>query len=99
MAEWGSPGTAAGGFNTATDARIAATIARVMGDTRISEASYRVVIDPTPDTTTPTGYAWSTGKGPNTQIAGGTGITVAVEVDQQRPISKVLPIIRGAIGG
>ncbi|MCC7044016.1 MAG: HlyD family efflux transporter periplasmic adaptor subunit [Acidobacteria bacterium] len=76
-----------------------ATIARVMGDGRISEASYRVVIDPTPDTTTPTGYAWSTGKGPNTQIAGGTGITVAVEVDQQRPISKVLPIIRGAIGG
>lgn len=76
-----------------------ATIARVMGDGRISEASYRVVISPTPDASTPTGYAWSTGKGPNAQIAGGTGITVAVEVDQQAPISKVLPIVRGAIGG
>jgi HlyD family secretion protein len=76
-----------------------AVIARVMGDNRISEASYRVVIAPTPDSSTPTGYAWSTGQGPNTQIAGGTGISVAVEVDQQAPISKVLPIIRGAIGG
>lgn len=76
-----------------------ASIARVMGDGRISEASYRVVIDPTRDPATPTGYAWSTGQGPNAQIAGGTGITVAVEVAQQAPISKVLPIIRGAVGG
>lgn len=76
-----------------------AVIARVMGDGRIAEASYRVVIAPTPDTSTPTGYAWSTGQGPNAQISGGTGISVAVEVDQRAPISMVLPIIRGAIGG
>ncbi len=76
-----------------------AVIARVMGDQRISEASYRVIIAPTPDTSTPTGYAWSTGKGPNMQISGGTGISVAVEVDKRAPISMVLPIIRGAIGG
>jgi HlyD family secretion protein len=74
-------------------------IARIMGDNRISEASYRVVIAPTPDPSTPTGFAWSTGKGPNTQISGGTGITVAVEVDHRAPISMVLPIIRGAVGG
>lgn len=74
-------------------------IARIMGDGRIAEASYRVVIVPTADPSTPTGFAWSTGRGPNTQISGGTGISVAVEVDQRAPISMVLPIIRGAVGG
>ena len=76
-----------------------ATIARVMGDGRISEASYRVVIEPTPDPSTPTGYSWSTGQGPQTPISGGTGIAVAVEVDQRAPISMVLPVLKSTIGG
>lgn len=76
-----------------------AAIARIMGDSRISEASYRVIIDPTADPSTPTGYAWSTGTGPTAPISGGTGINVAVEVDQRAPISMVLPVLKSSIGG
>jgi HlyD family secretion protein len=75
------------------------TIAATMRDLQIAEASYRVIIDPTPDPSTPTGFSWSTGAGPHAPVAGGTLITVAVEVDQYAPISKVLPVIRGTIGG
>lgn len=75
------------------------SIAAVLRDSTISEASFRVVIDPEPNAQTPTGYAWSTGVGPRTPISGGTPITVAVEVDQRAPISLVLPVIKGSIGG
>jgi HlyD family secretion protein len=73
-------------------------IAATMRDVQISEASYRVLIEPTPDSATPTGYAWSTGTGPHTPIAGGTIVSVEVEVDQRAPISLVLPILKSAIG-
>lgn len=74
------------------------SIATVLRDSTISEASFRVVIDPEPNAQTPTGYAWSTGTGPRTPISGGTPITVAVEVDQRAPISLVLPVL-GSTGG
>jgi HlyD family secretion protein len=75
------------------------TIAATMRDLKIADASYRVVIDPTPDASTPTGYAWSTGVGPHTPISGGTVITVAVEVAQRAPISMILPVLKSAVGG
>ena len=74
------------------------TIAATMRDLKIAEASYRVIIEPTPDTSTPTGYAWSTGVGPHTPITGGTLVNVSVEVDHRAPISLVLPVLKSAIG-
>ena len=56
-----------------------------------------VTLRPAPGT--PSGFAWSTGVGPRTPIAGGTGISVAVEVDQRAPISMVLPVLKSTIGG
>ncbi|MFO7301497.1 MAG: HlyD family efflux transporter periplasmic adaptor subunit [Acidobacteriota bacterium] len=74
------------------------TIAATMRDLKIAEASYRVIIEPIRDESTPTGYAWSTGVGPHTPITGGTLVTVSVEVDQRAPISLVLPVLKSALG-
>jgi HlyD family secretion protein len=48
---------------------------------------------------TPSGYAWSSSAGPPFKIDGGTPVTVSIVVDRQRPIRKVLPFVRGTIGG
>jgi len=48
---------------------------------------------------TPSGYSWSSSSGPPFKIDGGTTVRVSIVVDRRPPISKVLPIIKGAIGG
>jgi pyruvate/2-oxoglutarate dehydrogenase complex dihydrolipoamide acyltransferase (E2) component len=48
----------------------------------------------TPDTRTPSGYLWSSSKGPDTTVTAGTLASVSVAVSQQRPISLVLPEAR-----
>ncbi|MDA0814544.1 MAG: biotin/lipoyl-binding protein [Verrucomicrobia bacterium] len=44
------------------------------------------------------GYAWSSGEGPPIGIQGGTKCTVQIVVDERRPISYVLPILKSATG-
>jgi HlyD family secretion protein len=53
----------------------------------------------TPDTHTPSGYAWSSSSGPPFKVDGGTRVMVSVVVDRKPPISYVLPIVKGALGG
>jgi pyruvate/2-oxoglutarate dehydrogenase complex dihydrolipoamide acyltransferase (E2) component len=48
----------------------------------------------TPDPATPSGYHWSSSKGPDTTVTAGTLASVSVAVSQQRPISLVLPEAR-----
>ena len=48
---------------------------------------------------TPSGYAWSSSSGPPFKIDGGTPVTVSIVVDRRPPITKVLPLVRGAIAG
>jgi HlyD family secretion protein len=47
-----------------------------------------------PDTQTPSGYRWSSSRGPNAAITAGTLASVSVAVSQQHPISLVLPETR-----
>jgi HlyD family secretion protein len=49
--------------------------------------------------TTPSGYAWSSSSGPPFKIDGGTPVTVSIVVDRRPPITKVLPLVRGAVAG
>jgi len=44
------------------------------------------------------GYQWSSGRGPEIGIQGGTKCTVSIVVEKRRPISYVLPILKGAVG-
>jgi HlyD family secretion protein len=51
-----------------------------------------------PSDQTPSGYEWSSSKGPPFLIQSGTRVTVSVVVDRRPPITYVLPIIKGAVG-
>jgi multidrug resistance efflux pump len=48
----------------------------------------------TPDPATPSGYRWSSSRGPDTAVTAGTLASVSVAVSQQHPISLVLPEAR-----
>jgi multidrug efflux pump subunit AcrA (membrane-fusion protein) len=48
----------------------------------------------TPDSATPSGYRWSSSRGPDTTVTAGTLASVSVAVSQQHPISLVLPEAR-----
>jgi HlyD family secretion protein len=52
----------------------------------------------TPDPVTPTGYRWSSSKGPSLKISSGTLASGDVVVRQDRPISLVIPTLREKLG-
>lgn len=53
----------------------------------------------TPDASTPSGYRWSSSKGPPTQVNSGTLATASVVVESRSPISYVLPVVKRSLGG
>ncbi len=50
------------------------------------------------DSSTPSGYKWSSSKGPPVKVFSGTICSANVTVETKRPISYVLPILRKAVG-
>ncbi|MCA1581798.1 MAG: NHLP bacteriocin system secretion protein [Acidobacteria bacterium] len=52
-----------------------------------------------PDASTPSGYRWSSSKGPPTQVNSGTLATASVVVESRTPISYVLPVVKRSLGG
>jgi multidrug efflux pump subunit AcrA (membrane-fusion protein) len=50
------------------------------------------------DSSTPSGFKWSSSTGPPFKVLSGTRVSVSVVVDQTRPISKVLPFVRKTLG-
>jgi HlyD family secretion protein len=52
----------------------------------------------TRDPTTPTGYRWSSSRGPNLRITSGTLATGSVVVKRDRPISLLLPAVKEKLG-
>jgi HlyD family secretion protein len=51
-----------------------------------------------PDSTTASGYTWTSSKGPNVQIRAGTVCSGNVTVEKKKPISYVIPIIKKSLG-
>lgn len=51
-----------------------------------------------PDASTPTGYLWSSGRGPELEISSGTLTSGSVVVQSDRPIALVIPKIREKLG-
>jgi HlyD family secretion protein len=46
------------------------------------------------DRSTPSGYAWTSSRGPESRITVGTTANVEVEVESRAPISFLLPFLR-----
>ena len=47
---------------------------------------------------TPSGFAWSTSKGPPFKISGGTMVSIDIVVDSKAPITLVMPFLRKTFG-
>jgi HlyD family secretion protein len=52
----------------------------------------------TRDPRTPTGYRWSSSRGPNLKISSGTLATGSIIVKEDRPLSLVIPTVREKLG-
>lgn len=61
------------------------------------DAPIEVVTSLIADPATPSGYRWSSSKGPPTQVRSGTIATASVVVESRRPISYVLPMMKRSI--
>ena len=59
-----------------------------------SGAPYQVYARLDHDPATPSGFAWSSSRGPNARVESGTVSTASVSVETQRPLSLVLPTLR-----
>lgn len=51
-----------------------------------------------PKTTSLSGYDWGSGNGPNLRLSPGTPSTIRVLVEERRPISYIIPILRDLSG-
>ena len=51
-----------------------------------------------PEQTTPSGYRWSSPKGPDVSITSGTLCTLQIVTREQRPVSLLFPILRQNLG-
>ena len=54
----------------------------------------QVLAELTTDPDSPSGYRWTSGSGPQTRVTAGTTASVRATVEQRRPISFVIPILR-----
>jgi HlyD family secretion protein len=61
-------------------------------------APFLVEVDLERDPATTSGFRWSSGSGPPMAVESGTLVSVQVVVERQRPISLVIPALRGALG-
>ena len=86
-------------FPVSTDA-----ITNVVGSREIARELVRdtsriqVIAELIPDAEAPSGYRWTSGRGPNTEVSAGTTASLRATVERRRPISFVIPILRGWSG-
>jgi HlyD family secretion protein len=82
----------------------AAGMTRELGNealvTQLMAAGPRVPVNVAldPDPSTPTGYRWSSSRGPDLQIRSGTLVNGSVVVRRERPIRLVIPLLREKLG-
>jgi HlyD family secretion protein len=61
-------------------------------------APIAVTAELVPDVRTDSGYRWSSGRGPPTQLGPGTPCRAKITVDRVRPIELVIPLLKETIG-
>ncbi len=66
---------------------------------KFAESSpFQVVVTPELDAHSPSGFRWTSSKGPPLAIGSGTFCTLQVIVEQRKPISYVIPTVKQALG-
>jgi HlyD family secretion protein len=76
----------------------------VVGNEAVAEALIasghliQVVADLERDPDTPSGYVWTTSRGPSVPVSAGTTATARVAVERRTPVSFVLPGLKSAVG-
>jgi len=58
----------------------------------------KVIADLVPDATTPSGYKWSSGRGPDFEVKSGTLSTVTITTEKRPPIALVIPALKKFLG-
>lgn len=77
---------------------------RVLNDANLvqtflsSGPQLEVEVELRPDPETPSGYRWSSGKGPKVELTSGTLAKATVTIRQEPPITLVIPAIRKFLG-
>jgi HlyD family secretion protein len=71
-----------------------ALVAKLMREGPPIQIDVELLADPR----TPTGYRWSSSRGPNLKISSGTLMTGSVVVKEDRPVSLVIPTAREKLG-
>jgi HlyD family secretion protein len=61
------------------------------------EAPFEVHAELVTDSTTSSGYRWSSGKGPRMKLQSGTLCTGSIVVDTQRPVFLVMPWLKKSL--
>lgn len=79
-------------------------IMRVLQNERLVEqlsaggAPIKVVADLLPDPAAPSGFRWSSGRGPKQRIDAGTLCEAGITLERRAPITLVLPLLRKSLG-
>jgi HlyD family secretion protein len=58
----------------------------------------KVIADLVADPSTPSGYKWSSGRGPDFQVKSGTLANVTITTEKRRPIALVIPALKKFLG-
>jgi HlyD family secretion protein len=58
----------------------------------------KVIADLMPDPSTPSGYKWSSGRGPDFEVKSGTLANVTITTEKRRPIALVIPALKKFLG-
>jgi HlyD family secretion protein len=85
----------------ATPEGMAATLHNAELVSRFSHggAPYAAVVQLEADPGAPSGYRWSSGRGPDLRITSGTLVHAEVVTRERRPLDLLLPLIRRVSGG
>jgi HlyD family secretion protein len=61
-------------------------------------APYEVRVDLVKDEQTPSGYRWTSGKGPQGKISSGSTVQAQIVIKEQRPVEMVIPLLKHTVG-
>ncbi len=61
-------------------------------------APYEVRVDLVKDEQTPSGYRWTSGKGPQGKISSGSTVQAQIVIKEQRPAEMVIPLLKHTVG-
>jgi len=70
-------------------------VKNLMGETG---AAIQITTDLQTDDRNPSGYKWSSSKGPDSKITPGTTATIRVTIEERSPITFLLPFLRELVG-